>query len=89
VIGSLDDPDAHVLEDTLQCILEAGALISTIGVESRENRIKAKQRADDKQSPFIQRNLLRLLPTSRRRRPVEFLLKVAAVWPATTTSAIV
>jgi hypothetical protein len=39
LIGALDDLDAHALEDSLQCILEACAPISTIGVELQEKRI--------------------------------------------------
>src|SRR5262245_62747197 len=39
LIGALDDLDVHALENSPQCILEACALISTIGVEFQEKRI--------------------------------------------------
>src|ERR1700752_159789 len=44
LIAALDDLDVHALENSPQCILEACALVSTIGVEFQEKRIEAEQR---------------------------------------------
>jgi len=48
LIGALDDLDVHALENSPQCALEACTLISAIGVEIEEKRIKAEQRGHQK-----------------------------------------